>query len=150
MLRPGISYSCLGLLTLLLFSSGCRSTTVTEQQVLDPTHERLMRIGLAYQQFNTNSGRPPAKAEDLQSILQADGADDQVWVSGRDQQALVIVWNVDVRTPSEAVPPSTVIAYERTGKGGKRLVRTLAGTTEELSAEDFAKATFPPGHTPEP
>ena len=123
--------------------AGCKEKAVTDQATIDPTHERLLKIGLAYREFNERQGRPPAKADDLKKAI----PDEADWTSARDQLPLVVVWNVDLL---KSPPPGLIFAYEKLGKDGKRLVRTAVGATEEISAEDFAKATFPEGHVLEP
>ncbi len=142
MLSAGTIFRFACAAAVMLPLAGCKPTPVTDAAQIDPTHERLLKIGLAYREFNDRNGRPPAKQEDLQKSL----PDESAWTSARDQLPLVVIWNVDLSKS----PPATVMAYEQTGLDGKRLVRTAVGSTEEMSAADFAKATFPPGHTPPP
>jgi hypothetical protein len=59
------------------------------------------------------------------------------------------VWNIDLREPQTWAQSTPVLAYEKTGVNGKRFVRTIMGSVEELSEQEFAAASFPPGHTPE-
>jgi len=143
MLRAGLfsRLACAVALSLSLFA-GCKPTAVTDQPQIDPTHERLLKIGLAYREFNEKNKRPPAKADDLKASL----PDESIWKSARDEQLLVVIWNVDLRNTL----PGTIIAYEKFGKDGKRLVRTAVGSTEEMSQDDFVKGNFPPGHKLEP
>jgi len=143
MLPTGIParFACAAAVVASLFA-GCKPTAVTDTAQIDPTHERLLKIGLAYREFCDRNGRPPAKADDLKKTLN----DDSVWTSARDKQPFVVIWNVD---PAK-VPPGTIIAYEELGVHGKRLVRTAVGSTEEMDTKAFSAATFPPGHTPPP
>ena len=117
---------------------------------VDPTQERLVKIGLAYREYCDRQMKAPAGAEDLNPLLKAQGADDTVWNSARDQQPFVVVWGLDLRQPPVwAGDKLPVLAYERLGKSGKRFVRTIHGATLEMSAAEFTAAAFPPGHTPE-
>ena len=127
---------------------GCSQPTVVEKTI-DPTQQQLILIGAAYQQYTYANDGPPGKPEDLKSKLLELGGNDSVWVSSRDGQPLVIVWNLDLRQPPTWAKSTPVLAYEKTGKNGKRLVRTVMGSVEELSETEFAAASFPPGHTPE-
>jgi hypothetical protein len=131
----------------LVIVVGCGQPAVVNTP-LDPTHERLLKIGLAYQEFTAANQKPPQSEKDLKPLLAKSGADDSVWTSARDQAPFVIMWNVDLTQPPTWATSTPVLAYEQRGKDGKRLVRTVVGSVEELSAEDFAKASFPPGHTP--
>lgn len=141
----------LSILWVLLFVivSGCSSPTVVETPI-DPTQQKLIHIGTAYQQYTLKNSKPPQGVADLKTIIAELGADDAVWSSPRDGQPFVIVWNYDLRQPPTWAKSTPVLAYEQVGKNGKRFVRTVVGSVEELSAEDFAKASFPPGHTPQP
>jgi hypothetical protein len=47
------------------------------------------------------------------------------------------------------VSADTVIAYERTGVDGKRMVINRDGVAKEVSKEEFAGLKFPKGHKPE-
>jgi hypothetical protein len=137
-------------LNILATAWGCSQPSVIEKPI-DPTQQQLILIGAAYQQYTYAKESPPSKPEDLKQNIQELGGNDAVWISTRDGQPFVIVWNLDLRQPPTwASPNSTpVLAYEKTGKNGKRFVRTVMGSVEELSEQEFAAASFPPGHSPE-
>jgi hypothetical protein len=65
--------------------------------------------------------------------------------STRDGQEYVVVWGLQL----ESVSPDTIIAYERTGVDGNRMVVNRDGIAKEVSKEEFAGLKFPKGHTPE-
>jgi hypothetical protein len=138
------------LLSLLLLTTswGCSQPAVVEKPI-DPTQQQLILIGSAYQQYTFTKGAAPTKPEDLKQQILELGGNDTVWISPRDGQPFVIMWNLDLRQPQTWAKSTPVLAYEKLGKNGKRLVRTVVGSVEELSAQEFADASFPPGHTPE-
>jgi len=112
----------------------------------------LQRIGAAYSAVAAR-GRPPRRAADLAKDLQA-GPDQQnpsdILRSPNDNQEYVIVWGVDFRTlaAQRGGNLDVVLAYERTGKDGKRLVLKPPALVSPMTEEEFRAASFPPGHTP--
>lgn len=127
---------------------GCRSQPEVVEQPIDPTQQQLILIGGAYRQYTLEKQTPPSNPEDLKQIIARLGGNDSVWVSTRDGEPFVIVWNLDLRQPPTWAKSTPVLAYEKKGKNGKRFVRTVVGSVEELSEKEFAAASFPPGHTP--
>jgi hypothetical protein len=138
------------LLSLMVFTIGlgCSQPTVVEKTI-DPTQQQLILIGAAYQQYTHTKEAPPSKQEDLKQQIAELGGNDSTWISTRDGQSFVVVWNLDLRQPPTWAKSTPVLAYEKVGKNGKRLVRTVMGSVEELSEQEFAAASFPSGHTPE-
>jgi hypothetical protein len=135
-------------LIVLTVFGGCSQPTVVEKKV-DPTQQQLILIGAAYQQYTYTKEAPPSKAEDLTQFIKDLGGNDTTWTSTRDGQPFVIVWNLDLRQPPTWAKSTPVLVYEKKGINGKRFVRTVMGSVEELSEQEFAAASFPPGHAPE-
>jgi hypothetical protein len=112
----------------------------------------LQRIGAAYAAVAAR-GRPPRNAADLARDLQA-GPDQtnpsDLLRSPNDNQEYVIVWGVDFRALAmqRGGNVDVVLAYERTGKDGKRLVLKPPALVSLMTDEEFRAAAFPPGHTP--
>ncbi len=112
----------------------------------------LQRIGAAYSAVAAR-GRPPRSAADLAKDLQA-GPDQpnpsDILRSPNDNQEYVIVWGVDFRTlaAQRGGNLDVILAYERTGKDGKRLVLKPPALVSPMTEEEFRAASFPPGHTP--
>lgn len=112
----------------------------------------LQRIGAAYAAVAAR-GRPPRNAADLARDLQA-GPDQtnpsDLLRSPNDNQEYVIVWGVDFRklAMQRGGNVDVVLAYERVGKDGKRLVLKPPALVSSLTEEEFRAAAFPPGHTP--
>ena len=92
-----------------------------------------------------NLGRPPKNMDELKAVL-AGVVDDPspYFRSTRDDEEYVVVWGLQL----ESVPADTVIAYERTGVDGKRMVINRDGVAKEVTKEEFASLKFPKGHTP--
>ncbi|HEY3392196.1 MAG TPA: hypothetical protein VGK58_05790 [Lacipirellulaceae bacterium] len=65
--------------------------------------------------------------------------------STRDGEEYVVVWGLQL----DSVPADAIVAYERTGVDGKRMVITRDGVAKEVSKEEFGSLKFPKGHTPE-
>jgi hypothetical protein len=65
--------------------------------------------------------------------------------STRDGEEYVVVWGLQL----ESVPADTIIAYERTGVDGKRMVISRDGVAKAVTKEEFADLKFPKGHKPE-
>jgi hypothetical protein len=123
---------------------GCGPSTVVKTGDVNPSDTNLATIGRLYAQAEQKLGRPPRTADELKPFLPAGGELAPLLVSPNDNQPYVIVWGAKlISTPDQSV----ILAYERTGANGYRRVLTPAGT-QMLTAEAFAKSTFPPGHVP--
>jgi hypothetical protein len=105
--------------------------------------QRLHRIGLAINDATTNLGRPPADLAELRPYLVEHGDPDMLVVSPADGQPFVFLWGIDVRSAGY----DTVLAYERFGTGGRRVVLT-ASTVLEMTPEEFRKVVPLPTDRP--
>jgi hypothetical protein len=104
----------------------------------------LAAIGRYYAQAEQKLGRPPSSADELKPFLPPGGELSKLMVSPNDNLPYVVVWGTKItHSPDQYL----VVAYEKNGANGYRHVFTPQGTLM-LTAEDFAKAAFPPGHTP--
>jgi hypothetical protein len=137
----------LSLLGIALVAVGC-SSAAPEHKPLDKTHENLMHVGTAYQQFCSENKRAPAGPADLEPKLKEFGDPKEILASPRDGQPFVVCWNVDLSKPVPWAKTFPVLAYEKIGAGGKRWVLTTLRSVEETDAAAFAKAEFPPGQAP--
>lgn len=120
-----------------------------------PSSKHLSAIGAAYAQATTALDRGPQSKDELMPYLQQepdpDDPDkpvqnidiDQVFRSPNDDQDYVILWGVDLREyPGRRQAP--VIAYEKQGKDGKRVV--LQGRWAHTVSDDrLADLPFPMG-----
>lgn len=122
----------------LFVALGCRSTDV---RVVSDTYRNLKAIDAAYKKVIESSGLPPANLQELLPALkELEGEAEQILRSPDDGQEYVILWGTD-----PYANPALVLAYEKTGKGGRRQV-LWGGKVWSMSAEELQKAPFPPGH----
>jgi hypothetical protein len=141
----------LGAASLAAGCFGGRGDRITEIE------KQLMQLHALYHlALNANQGKPPANEEQFKALLRKlppqqleamKATDlDRILTSPRDQQKFIIHYEPVARTPPpQSAPigagagppadiPSPVLAYERTGVGGKRFVLYLNGLTEEVDA----------------
>jgi hypothetical protein len=117
-----------------------------------PASDQLRVIGVAYAKATASLGRPPANKEDLLPFLpkQQDpdiGEPEDYFRSKVDGEEFVIHWGVDVRALNMSGRPADlpVLAYEKKGEDGKRLV--LQGRyVNQVTDEELAKLPFPAGY----
>jgi hypothetical protein len=109
-----------------------------------PTDASMLRgIIRVYSIAARDLGRPPQKIDELTAIYaQADPDPSKYVRSARDGQEFVVAWGVDLRN----TPGDTVIAYERKGVDGKRMVVTADSSILEVAEDDLASLKFPKGH----
>jgi hypothetical protein len=137
----GLAFACAATAALV---TGCGPAVVIRDGTVDPTDVNLATLGRLYARAQQQLGRPPKNVDELKPYAKDSGDLGQILVSANDGQPFVIAWGASV---VGAANQETVIAYERTGANGFRHVLTPTGT-QMLTAEEFAKATFPPGHKP--
>lgn len=125
-------------------SAGCGPTVVVKEGKVDPTDVNLATLGRLYAAAEQQFGRPPKNQVELKAFAKDVADFDKLLVSDNDGQPFVVVWGASTVGSANQ---ETVIAYERTGANGFRHVLTPTGT-QMLSADEFAKARFPPGHKP--
>ncbi len=125
---------------LLITVSGCSRTPTVQKS----SPGNLEKIQTAYMAFYDSKKRPPKSAEELAPFLKKPL--DEVLVSQNDKEKYVIIWDTDPYKDMGESP--VVIAYERKGVDGKRFVFHGMGV-EYMTADQFSKANFPQGHTPQ-
>jgi hypothetical protein len=123
---------------------GCAADTDKPPPPKDSNN--LRGIIRCYVTATGNLGRPPKNMDELKAVL-AGLVDDPspYFRSTRDGEEYVVVWGLQLG----ALPADTIIAYERTGVDGKRMVINRDGVAKEVSKEEFAGLKFPKGHKPE-
>jgi hypothetical protein len=121
---------------------GCQSGT----EIPPPTDPSMLRgIIRIYAIATRDLGRPPQNIEELKAIYAQVDSDPSKYVrSNRDGEEFVVVWGLVL----ENSPADMVVAYERKGADGKRMVVTVDGMVREVSADEFAKLKFPKNHKP--
>lgn len=127
----------LPVLVTVLMLAGCSSPTTVDVPI---SEQNLRKIGAAYREHSEKKG-PPASAKDLLPHLKDEGGE-AVFKSENDGEEFVIHWGVDLKALAGKETP--VIAYEKTGRRGTRLV--LRGyQLFHMTDEEFQKAPFPQG-----
>lgn len=130
---------------MLVVLFGCDRTPSTVVKT-DPDISALRGIIRYYQTATGQLGRPPKSMEELKPVLAPlTNEPDKYLRSNRDGEEFVVVWNLQLAQ----LPLDTVIAYERKGVDGKRLVLDLNGVVREVPPDEFAKLKFPKGHNPD-
>jgi hypothetical protein len=121
---------------------GCQSGN----EVPPPTDPSMLRgIIRIYGIATRDLGRPPQNIEELKAIYAQVDSDPSKYVrSNRDGEEFVVVWGLNLENSSA----DTVVAYERKGADGKRMIVTVDGMVREVTADEFAKLKFPKNHTP--
>jgi hypothetical protein len=127
--------------------TGCGSDALSS-----PTAANLRKLANLYLDLAASQrGQGPARQEDFQKyvrglpdqILRIKDIDpkdrDALFVSGRDGQPFVIVYGVGISGMSPTKAP--LVAYEQTGKAGKRLVAYANTKVEEVGEAKLQELT---------
>jgi hypothetical protein len=146
MLLRSISWCVIALCSSILLTA-CGSGGPSEEEEKEKSTEidNLNAIQTAYLACIEKSRRPPKGPNDLKSHFPKDVDLSTVYTSTRDGQPYVIAWGVDPNKQMGDKP--LVIAYEKNGKNGVRMVFSVFGVIE-MSDEDFGQASFAPGIQP--
>lgn len=140
--RVGSGWSFLFLFCISLALLGCGGPTHTppqEQATLKP-------LALLYGYYiRDHRGQPPANEDEFRQFVEKQPAEtlaqigakepNQIWISPRDGQPYVILYGKVSGPPGPAGAP--VVAYEKVGSGGKRMVVSSLGAFEEVTEERF-------------
>jgi hypothetical protein len=146
--RVGVAY-----LLLLITLAGCSGP----QNASKPLEESSIKpLAMYYGRSRSqNMGQPPAdeqafrkylatmSAEDLKKDFNV-GSIDELFISKRDNQPYVIMYGTN-NNPPTGPGSQPVVAYEKTGVGGKRYVATELGGVEEVDEARFKQLV--PGGT---
>lgn len=140
-----MSFRSLAVGVLAMTVVGCGGPKVIEAVAPDRTGENLFQFSKAYVAAQKKLKHPPKSVDELKKAI-ADQFPEltQNLTSPNDGQPYVVAWGYDLLNPADE---STVIAYEKEGKGGSRYALTPTGVVR-LSAEQFAAAKFPAGFKP--
>lgn len=137
----------MALVACVILIAGC-GRSVTQAQASSPATLRMSVLAGLYSQFATssNGGLPTdekrlkefMKTPDGKAYLAKQGsAADDLFVSLRDGQPLVLTYSISSTASSAST--NRIVAYEKTGLNGKRLVALLSGTVVEVDQETFDK-----------
>jgi hypothetical protein len=124
---------------------GCDRAPTTVVQT-PPDTSALRGIIRFYVTAAGELGRPPKNMDELKSVLAPlTNEPDKYLRSTRDGEEFMVVWGLNLYQQ----PPDTIVAYERKGVDGKRLVLDVNAMVREVTPEEFAKLKFPKGHRPD-
>src|SRR5258708_3848894 len=129
---------CLALLLIAGCSSRPRVTTAASA-------ENIRKLRAAYLAAVTELKRPPTSEDELRPFLAKEGDPATLLRSPNDGEPFVVLYGADPRTGKDLKP--LIIAYEKVGSNGRRLVFTAMGVME-MTNQAFQEANFPPGHKP--
>lgn len=125
-----------------VLAAGCGSQKENVAQL----QSGLKPLAMIYGQFQGRNGRPPANEAEFKAYVQSVPAQDlaawgatdasTLFVSSRDGQPYVVLYG-DAAKQAPGPPDSRVIAYEKTGVGGKRFVANVLGSVEEVDETRF-------------
>jgi hypothetical protein len=130
LLRAAVAI-CLALLAL----SGCSSPKQPGE--LSQEEKAIVLVGRAYRDASTALKRGPASAEELKPFLKKYGDPDQLLVSPNDGQPYHIVWGLIPSRPAKSFQTQPFLAYEKTGKDGKRYALDCMLRVHHLSDQEF-------------
>jgi hypothetical protein len=144
--RPTIGLTLLALLA----ASGCGSDALSS-----PTAKNLRNLANLYLTYadSKGHGQGPRREEDFKAylhglpdfLLRNSGVDpksvDALFVSERDRQPVVVVYGVSVKGLTPTAAP--LVAYEQSGRRGKRLVVYANTKVEEVDEARLRELTSP-------
>jgi hypothetical protein len=117
-------------------------------RALNPTEDRLNKIGKAYVRSCHALGRGPNDFGEIKQDIEGDIPEDFL-VSPNDGKPFVILWGVDLtQLRFTRENPFTVLAYEKTAANGTRYVLRFPISLVLMTDDELQKAAFPPGHKP--
>lgn len=128
--------------------AGCGQTIITGEEKAPPTEveKRLLAIGDAYVRATAKLQKPPANVNDLMPFLKQVGKPEELLKSPEDNKNFEIVFGSNLIGQKATGTEVPIVAFERTGKDGKRNV--LRGDRETLlmTEAELRSAKFPDGY----
>lgn len=129
-------YAALALV--VLFGTGCAGG---DRLASSGESTRLLALASMHARFQSATGRPPADEQQFKNFIAERGATlkrmgvnsvEEIFVSERDGQPFVVVYG---KRPSGMA--ASIVAYERQGVDGRRLVAHSMRMIEEVDDERF-------------
>src|SRR5262249_12620766 len=101
----------------------------------------LSKIAMAYSDAYSDLERGPKDAHELKRFLKQHGDPDELLISPNDKQPYVVIWgaNPNGGGPTEYKGMFPILAYEKTGVGGRRAVTDIRGRPLTVPNEDFER-----------
>jgi hypothetical protein len=129
---------------IVIAMAGCEGAAVVKERAVAPSDVQLSALGQLYLRAQQKLSHPPRSVEELKPFASDVGDLNALLVSPNDKEPFVVIWGADLINSAD---PRLVVIYEKRGKGGVRHALTPSGMVM-LTDEAFARAHFPPGHTP--
>jgi hypothetical protein len=137
----------LGLGLLLAALGGCSKDV--DVLPLTESEQRLTHVAMAYADAHAELNRGPKNAEELKRFLKPFGDPDALLVSPNDGQPYVVVWGANpTGGPTDYRNMFPILAYERKGADGKRVIVDVRGCPLTIPEEDLSKLKFVGRHKP--
>ena len=129
-------------LFLIFMLLGCEGQEKPSTMTTDPTEIALNKLGAAYIR-----GTPPPKTKaELLSILKSCNHPIELLTSPSDGQEFIIVYGVELKGLKVTGAQLPVVAFEKSGKDGKRYVLRGMNTIVQLTDEQLKSSVFPAGY----
>jgi len=114
----------------LAFAAGCGGPSSPP-----PGQNNLRDLAKYYGLYQgQNQGRTPPNEKQFKEFIQKKDAavkPDEVFISPRDHEPYVVLYNLKLGPP-DPVKGAPVVAYEKTGVGGKRMIARSTTAVEEV------------------
>jgi hypothetical protein len=131
-----IFMSILFIVMLVGCGSGDKPSTITT----DPTVIALDKLGGAYIR-----GTPKTKVE-LLAIFKSCNHPKELLISPSDGQEFIIVYGVELKGLKVTGAQLPIVAFEKTGKDGKRYALRGMNTVVQLTEAELKSSVFPEGY----
>jgi hypothetical protein len=129
-----------GLAALLI--TGCSSPSERDGP-LTTEQQAIMNVGLAYREASRALRRGPVSAKELQPYLKKYGDPEKLLISPNDGQPYHIVWGLIPSQPTKNAQTNRFLAYEQTGKDGKRYALDCMLKVHHLTDKEFNRLRGP-------
>jgi hypothetical protein len=133
-----IFMSILSIVMLVGCGSGDKPSAITT----DPTIIALDKLGGAYIR-----GTPPPKTKaELLAIFKSCNHPKELLISPSDGQEFIIVYGVELKGLKVTGAQLPIVAFEKTGKDGKRYALRGMNTVVQLTEAELKSSVFPEGY----
>ncbi|HEY7429015.1 MAG TPA: hypothetical protein VH682_32590 [Gemmataceae bacterium] len=129
-----------GLAALLI--SSCSSPSKPSGP-LTTEEQAILNVGLAYREASRALRRGPDSAKELKPYLKKYGDPDQLLISPNDGQPYHLVWGLVPSQPSKNTQANRFLAYEQSGRDGKRYALDFMLKVYHLTDEEFNRLRGP-------
>jgi len=121
---------------------GCSSENKPSTITTDPTIIALDKLGSAY----IRGTQPPKTKAELLSILKSCNHPVDLLISPNDGQEFIIVYGVELKGQKVSGAQLPVVAFEKSGKNGKRYALRGMNTVVQLTEAELKSSVFPDGY----